>query len=72
VDKAALGQVFSEYFKSTRHSGAGAVGQMVADVPVDLVSPHPKTLKAVKLVEKGNDSLRGPVRQVMTIFSFLY
>jgi hypothetical protein len=56
VDKEALGQLFSDYFcfpyqsfhllLHTHHhppSGAGTVGQTVADVQADSVSPHPKT-----------------------------
>jgi hypothetical protein len=55
VDKVAMGQVFSEYFGfpcqfsfhgllHTHHlsSGAGTIGQLVADVPS---GPHPKKLK---------------------------
>jgi hypothetical protein len=56
----ALGQVFSQYFGfpcqfsfhrllHTHHlsSGAGTVGQLVADVPSGLSSPHLKKLKKV-------------------------
>jgi hypothetical protein len=68
VDKVALGQVFSEYFgfrcqfffhqllyihHHHLSSGAGTIGQTVADVPSGL-SPHPKKLKknnTVKSVE---------------------
>jgi hypothetical protein len=60
VDKAALGQVFSEYFGfpcqfsfhrllHMRHhlsSGAGTIGQLVADVPSGLsLTPTQKKLK---------------------------
>jgi hypothetical protein len=55
VDKVALGQVFSEYFGvpcqflfhrllHTDHvsSGAGTIGQLVADVPSGLSHPTPR------------------------------
>jgi hypothetical protein len=61
MDKAALGQVFSEYFGfpcqsfhrllHTHHhpsSGAGTIGQIVADVPNGLSLTHPKKLKKKK------------------------
>jgi hypothetical protein len=80
VGKVALGQVFSEYFDfpcqflfhrllHIHHhlsSGAGTIGQLVADVPsglsltpprptyqVDSVSPHPKKQTKEKLVSNG-------------------
>jgi hypothetical protein len=59
VDKVALGQLSSEYFgfpcqfsfhelHHTHHlsSGAGAIGQLVADVPSGLdLTPHQETKK---------------------------
>jgi hypothetical protein len=62
VDKVALGQVFSEHFGfpcqfsfyrllHAHHlpSGAGTIGQLVADVPGGLsVTAHPKKLKKKK------------------------
>jgi hypothetical protein len=55
VDKTALGQVFSEYFSflcqsfhqllHTNHqqsSRTGTMGQIVAILPSDSISPHPK------------------------------
>jgi hypothetical protein len=68
VDKVPLGQVFSEYFSFPCHfsfhrmlhthhlsSGAGTIGQLVADVPSGLsVPPRPKKLKQKKIhVEFG-------------------
>jgi hypothetical protein len=62
VDKVALGQVFSEYFgfplQFSFHrllhihhlsSGAGTIGQLVADVPSGLsVTPPQETKKKAK------------------------
>jgi hypothetical protein len=59
VENVVLGQVFSEYFgfpcqflfhrllHINHHlsSGAGILGQIVADVPSGLMSPHPKKKK---------------------------
>jgi hypothetical protein len=58
VDKAALGQVFSEYFgfpcqspfhrllhNHHRSSGAGTIDQQWPTYQVDSVSPHPEKLK---------------------------
>jgi hypothetical protein len=55
VDNVALGKVFSKYFGFLRQfsfhrllhthhltSGAGTIDQLVADVPMDSVSPHPQ------------------------------
>jgi hypothetical protein len=61
MGKVALGQVFSEYFGLPWHfsfhllhilhlsSGAGTIGQVVADVPsgLSLTPPHPKKKKLV-------------------------
>jgi hypothetical protein len=62
VSKVALGQIFSEYFgfpyqslfhqvlHTHRHisSGAGTMGQLVADVPSGLSLPLPKEAKRKK------------------------
>jgi hypothetical protein len=61
ADKVALGQVFSKYFgflcQFSFHqllqthqpsSGAGTIGQLVADVPSGLSPTHPKKLKSNK------------------------
>jgi hypothetical protein len=59
MDKVALGAGFLKYFGfpyqfsfhqllHTHHllsSGAGTIGQIVAQVPNDSVSPHPKKVK---------------------------
>jgi hypothetical protein len=57
VDEVQLGQVFTEYFgflcQFSFHrllhihlsSGAGTIGQLVADVPSGLSLTHPKKLK---------------------------
>jgi hypothetical protein len=62
VDKVALWQVFCEYFgfpcQFTFHrllhthlsSGAGTTGQIVADVPSGLISPHPKNLTKLRAI----------------------
>jgi hypothetical protein len=59
VDKVALGQVFSEYFGfpcqfsfHSSSSGAGTIGQVVADVPsgLSLRPPSPQEIK-----KKGKD-----------------
>jgi hypothetical protein len=67
VDKVALGQVFSEYFRfpcqfsfhrllhNHHHlsSGAGTIGQLVADVPSGLsLTPSHETKK--KLIKKAH------------------
>jgi hypothetical protein len=70
VDKVALGQVFSEYFgfpcqfsfhrllHTHRHlsSGAGTIGQILADVPSDSVSPQETKKKSIM---NSLDMLRG-------------
>jgi hypothetical protein len=57
VDKLELGQVLSEYFGflcnsfhlqlHNHHpsSGAGTIGQILADLPSGPVSPHPQKIK---------------------------
>jgi hypothetical protein len=69
----AVGQVFSEYFGfpcqfpfhrllHIHHhlsSGAGTIGQIVADVPSGLVSPHAKKLKKKKASLSASLSLSG-------------
>jgi hypothetical protein len=54
VDEVALGQVFSEYFGFPRHthlsSGAGTVGQSVADVPSGLTLTRPQETEIKKLL----------------------
>jgi hypothetical protein len=62
VDKVALGQDFSEYFGFSRQfsfhrlfhihhhlsSGAGTVGQLVADIPSGLSLTSPQEIKKLK------------------------
>jgi hypothetical protein len=71
VDKVALGQVFSEYFGfpcqlsfhrllHNHHlsSGAGTIGQIVADVPSG-VSLTPRQDTKIKLRRRGGEKLSG-------------
>jgi hypothetical protein len=83
VDEVALGQVFSEYFGFPRllhihhHllSGAGMIGQIVADVPSGLILTPPKeTIKirrTFKMSETYNDRLKHQVPKEIKIKPFL-
>jgi hypothetical protein len=80
VDKVALGQVFSEYFgflyQSSFHrllhihhhpsSGAGTIGQLVADVPRELSLTPPQEAKKKLLFEWTYTTLRSPRIQTET------
>jgi hypothetical protein len=79
VDKVALGQVFLEYFgfpcqfsfqrllRIHHHlsSGAGTIGQLVADVPSGLKSPHPKKLKK----KKKSDSSYARLEELVSLLA---
>jgi hypothetical protein len=54
VDKVALGQVFSEY------SGAGTIGQILADVPSGLSHPTPRNLKKMSTRATPPNALHSP------------
>jgi hypothetical protein len=76
VDKVALGQVFSKYFGfpcqfsfhrllHTHHlsSGAGTIGQIVADIPSGLSLTPPQETKKKQL----NNSVKFAVNRTMTV-----
>jgi hypothetical protein len=78
MDKVVLGQVFSEYFGfpcqflfrrllHTHHlSGAGTVGQLVADVPSGLSLTHPKKLKKILNTDRRIPAVKNPFNIVCT------
>jgi hypothetical protein len=85
VDEVALGKFFSEYFGfpcqfsfhrllHIRHhlsSGAGTIGQLVADVPsgLSLTPPHPMKLKKTLLLHTGEGP---PTRTATVLTSFVF